>query len=52
MTWSCPNCSGRYPDSAIGVPEDKPADEKDGCKVCFISPMGTSEFKHPREVPE
>jgi len=50
MTWTCPNCDRRYPDSGIGVPRANDADEKDGCAVCFISPAGSVEYVHPDAV--
>lgn len=34
MTWVCPTCSRRYPDSAIGLPETDDADEMTHCEVC------------------
>lgn len=47
MTWICPHCDRRYPDSGIGVPRDADADRKDGCMVCFVSPVGTATFEPP-----
>ena len=35
MSWVCPNCERKYPDSGIGVPESADADEKTGCQVCY-----------------
>lgn len=49
MTWKCPTCQRRYPDSGIGVPQKHDADEKEGCKVCYISPVGTARFVRPTE---
>lgn len=50
MTWTCPNCDRDYPDSALGVPRAADADRKDGCLVCFVSPVGSSSFVHPDDV--
>ena len=47
MTWECPSCQRRYPDSAIGVPRKHDADEKEGCEVCWVSPVGTSRYVRP-----
>jgi len=47
MTWTCPYCDRDYPDSAIGVPVDADADEKEGCKVCWVSPGGTGRYIRP-----
>ncbi len=49
MTWRCPSCQRRYPDSAIGVPRDNDTNEKEGCMVCYVSPVGTSRFVRPTE---
>jgi len=49
MTWKCPTCQRRYPDSSIGVPQDHVANEKEGCKVCYVSPVGTTRFVRPTE---
>jgi hypothetical protein len=35
MTWTCPNCERRYPDSGIGVPEDAETFAKTACHVCI-----------------
>lgn len=36
MTWICPNCERKYPDSGIGLPMDADADEKTCCNECFL----------------
>ena len=50
MTWTCPTCESRYPDSSIGVPRNAAAYAKEGCTVCWISPVGTSRFVRPDSV--
>lgn len=50
MTWNCPNCERSYPDSGIGVPAGVDAGEKEGCKVCWVSPVGSSRFVRPDSV--
>jgi hypothetical protein len=47
MTWTCPNCDRDYPDSGIGVPMGHDADQMEGCKVCWVSPVGTGRFVRP-----
>lgn len=34
MTWVCPNCGSRYPDSGIGVPASADADDMVACEEC------------------
>ena len=35
MTWTCPRCDRRYPDSGIGLPRPADTDEKIGCTQCL-----------------
>ena len=50
MTWTCPTCERRYPDSGIGVPTSHDADEMEGCEICWISPAGTARFVRPDSI--
>ena len=52
MTWTCPTCERRYPDSAISVPRDDDAGTSEGCEICWVSPAGTSRFVRPDSVDE
>jgi len=47
MTWTCPYCNRDYPDSGISVPKDHVAADSEGCKVCWVSPPGTSRYVRP-----
>jgi len=47
VTWTCPYCDRDYPDSTIGVPMDNDAADMRGCKVCWVSPVGTGRFVRP-----
>ena len=38
MSWNCPFCNRKYPDSGIGEPPEKDADEKTHCQVCAVDP--------------
>jgi hypothetical protein len=38
MSWDCPFCNRKYPDSGIGKPAAKIADEKTHCAVCAVDP--------------
>lgn len=49
MTWECPNCEKRYPDSAAGRPIVADADEKVSCVACRDRRPPTLEAIH--EVP-
>jgi len=50
MTWTCPYCERDYPDGGIGVPKGDYANEMQGCKVCWVSPVGSSRFVRPDAV--
>jgi hypothetical protein len=50
MTWTCPGCGRDYPDSGVGVPRSGDAREKEGCAVCWVSPVGTSRYVRPDSV--
>lgn len=59
MTWICPECANRYPDSGIGVPEQADADRKTGCKLCtdddpvdaFEDPKKATVYEHASPGP-
>lgn len=38
MSWNCPYCDRKYPDSTIGIPMIESADEKTHCAVCAVDP--------------
>lgn len=44
MTWTCPNCDRDYPDSGIGLPLGKDADEMTHCNVCDVNPADLREL--------
>jgi len=50
MTWVCPYCGRKYPDSSIGVPRDADADAKQGCTICWVSPAGTRRYIPPDSI--
>lgn len=47
MTWTCPTCDRRYPDSSPSVPVSHDAADAEGCRVCWKSPPGTARFVRP-----
>jgi hypothetical protein len=47
VTWICPYCGRKYPDSSIGVPRHNDADTKEGCTICWVSPAGTGRYVRP-----
>jgi len=38
VTWTCPRCERKYPDSALGLPPFADADHKTACKECATDP--------------
>jgi hypothetical protein len=44
MTWECPNCERRYPDSGLGLPLVADADEKTHCDSCDVNPATLREL--------
>lgn len=34
MSWDCPRCERKYPDSSIGLPKSADAYEKTHCRIC------------------
>lgn len=50
MSWTCPDCGRKYPDSGLSVPRDATAADSEGCEVCWVSPSGTADYERPPAV--
>lgn len=51
MTWVCPSCGRRYPDSSIGVPRGSDADGMTACAECDPWDWGTLLTRDGRIIP-